>query len=522
MVASPWWARARHRTGERVPRPSDEIEGDGPSAGAPIEARWRVADLIDFELALDATSGADPARDRALYVDRIAPALGDRASDRSAVFLAWLRASRPTGATSIGAVFERGLRAVGALAAGIGLLLGAATAAGLLSHDGLQPINAPLFLVGTVGLQAAVVAVVLLAAAARAVGFRFTTLRGWMETLVRLMAALFSRLDGEHRMAVRHQLARVSARSGQLAPFVGLELMKQTQAFAIAFNLGILASMLLVYLPFLELRFGWQSTYSFGPDAVYKATQAIAAPWCWISDALAPSRPQILATEFARGQSSLSLDPSSAHAWWPFLLCAVAFYGLTIRLVAAALMQALLRWRLLHPAFTHPAANALWRRLQGPLIVSTGGTAELPAELPRAGISQARPQRVLAIRSDACDLDDEQLSKLIQSHLGWQVDQITMACIDDDRLGPELAAGLRAQPDAVAIVAPATQNPIVAIASFLRELSAAVQPGGEVVVLLAGEAGAAAPDSSSMEERHRIWSRFVAIHRLGVGVERCR
>ncbi|WP_374562561.1 DUF2868 domain-containing protein [Ideonella sp.] len=506
-----------------MPRPSNEIEGDDPSAIAPKGARWRFADLIDFELALDATSGADPARDRALFVERIAPALRHLASDRSAVFLAWLRASGAAAdSPSAGALFERGLRAAGALAVAIGLLLGAATTAGLLSHDGPQPINAPLFLVWTVGLQVGIVVAALLAAAARAMGFRFTTLRGWMETLVRLMAGLAGRLNGERRMAVRQQLARVSARSGRLAPFVGLELMKLTQAFAIAFNLGILASMLLVYLPFLELRFGWQSTYSLGPEAVYQATQVIAAPWRWISDGLAPSRPQILATEFARGQSSLSLDPSAAHAWWPFLLCAVAFYGLTLRLMAAALMEGLLRWRLRRPAFNHPAANALWRRLQGPLIVSAGGNAELPAESPGAGTAHVRPQRVLAVRSDACALDDAQLTMLVQNHLGWKVDQIVTACIDDDRLGPELAAGLRTRPDAVAVVAPATQNPIVAIASFLRELSAAVQPGGEVVVLLAGDAGEAAPDASSMDERHRIWSRFVAIHRLGVGVERCR
>ena len=333
-----------------MPQPSNEIEGDG--------LRWSVADLIDFEFALDAASVADPARDRALFVDRIAPALGDRASDRSAVFLAWLRASGKAGTPSAGALFERGRQAAWAVVVAIGLLLGSATAAGLVSHDGLQPINAPLFLAWTVGLQVGLVAAALMAAAARAMGFRFTTLRAWLETLVRLMAGLFSHLDGERRLAVRHQLARVSARSSQLAPFVGLALMKLTQSFAIAFNLGILASMLLAFLPFLELRFGWQSTYSLGPEAVYNATQAIAAPWSWISDALTPSRAQILATEFARGQSSLSLDPSAAHAWWPFLLCAVAFYGLTLRLIAAGLMGALLRWRLLHPSFTHPAANA--------------------------------------------------------------------------------------------------------------------------------------------------------------------
>ena len=104
--------------------------------------------------------------------------------------------------------------------------------------------------------------------------------------------------------------------------------------------------------------------------------------------------------------------------------------------------------------------------------------------------------------------------------MGWEAGQVTTACIDNEQLGHELAAGLRTKPEAVVVVAPATQNPIIAIANFLRELTAMVRPGGEVIVLLTGEA--AAPDSSWMAERHQIWSRFAAINRLDVGVERCR
>ena len=144
----------------------------------------------------------------------------------------------------------------------------------------------------------------------------------------------------------------------------------------------------------------------------------------------------------------------------------------------------------------------------------------LPSGSPRAVNSHVRPDRVLAVRSDACDLNDEQVSTLIRQHMGWEAGQVTTACIDNEQVGIELAAGLRTKLDAVVVVTPATQNPIIAIASFLRELTAMVRPGGEVIVLLTGEA--AAPDSSWMAERHQIWSRFAAINRLGVGVERCR
>jgi hypothetical protein len=83
-------------------------------------------------------------------------------------------------------------------------------------------------------------------------------------------------------------------------------------------------------------------------------------------------------------------------------------------------------------------------------------------------------------------------------------------------------AALQSRADGVAIVAPAAQNPIVAIASFLRQVRAFTPDGAEVVVLLVGEADAAREDVSLMEARHQIWSRFVTIHQLGVGVERCR
>jgi ABC-type sugar transport system substrate-binding protein len=103
----------------------------------------------------------------------------------------------------------------------------------------------------------------------------------------------------------------------------------------------------------------------------------------------------------------------------------------------------------------------------------------------------------------------------VRQALGWTVERTVTACIDDDRFGSALADALRAQPDAVAVVAPAAQNPIVAIAGFLQALADAVEPGREVVVLLAGAPG-------ELDTRRMIWSRFVALHRLRAGVETCR
>ena len=505
---------------EREPRRSNGAEEQARSTPLRQPRRWAVADLIDFEIELDKASSADA--DRALFVNQISGERGIQAGDREAVFLSWLRSRQVAGASTAGKLFQMGVTGVRLLAIFAGLLLGATTTAGLLSHESAQPVNALMFLAGTVGLQLGVIALVLVTAALRVAGVEWTSLRSCVEALVQMVARLFSPQEGERRNQVRELITKVEMRSNRLRLYVGLEVLKLTQDFAISFNLGILGAMTLVYLPFTELRFGWQSTYSYGPDAVATAVQAIAAPWSWISDALVPSRAHVLATEFARGQSSLALDRSAARAWWPFLLCAVAFYGLGLRLLARAILSAMLHWRLRRLPFEHPAAHALWRRLHGPLIVSEGGDAVLPSVDASRGTSISRARRALVIQSDAGVLSGEQLRDAVQRCLGWDVASSITTSIDDDRLGPEVIAALQSRTDGVGIVAPAAQNPIVAIASFLGEVRALTPAGAEVVVLLVAGPDAAQQDVSLLEVRHQIWSRFVTIHRLGVGVERCR
>ncbi|MBK7312610.1 DUF2868 domain-containing protein [Candidatus Aalborgicola defluviihabitans] len=475
-------------------------------------ARWSVSELIDFEVALDKWDADDSAGVDA-FKSKIALAPDARTTNRSAIFLAWLKEQATPGCTATaGQQFERGVKAVLWLALFIGGLVGVGTTAGLLAHDSAQPINAALFLAGTVGLQIGMLLVALVAVVARAVGVDFSPLTSWMHALVRFSIGALNRLHGEQRAQARFLLAKTGQLSSRLAPFISLQVLQLTQAFVIAFNLGILGSMLLVYLPFVELRFGWQSTYSFGADGVFRALQAIALPWSWISDSLAPSLPQVLATQFVRGQGAFTLDANAAHAWWPFLLCAVVVYGLMPRLLIAALLQGVLRLRLRRIAFTHPAANKLWRRLQRPLFSSDSDGEPLPPGGPLADMGHAGAKKVLAIKSQTSSLSDEQVSALVQRSLGLAVLQTVSAYIDNDAFEPALVQGLQADTDVV-VVTPGTENPIIAIADFLKKLSATNR---EVIVLLTGD------PTAGLDERLKIWTRFVSIHHLRVGVARCQ
>ena len=475
--------------------------------------QWRIANLIDFEIALEKFDDSK-AEDRSIFVKQIAPALGERVNDRSAVLLAWLKVRCP-GDVTTGSQFELGVRYAFLFSALFGVLLGVGTTAGLLSNERSQPINAASFFAITVGVQLGVIAIVLAALIARRLGFNFSPLTSALKGLVLFIAKALNLLDGEQRTEIRYFFAKTGTKSERLGPLIGLQLLQLTQAFAIAFNLAILGSMLLYYLPFSELRFGWQTTYAFLPAQVFEFVQGIAVPWRWISDALAPSMQQILATQFARGQSALSLGASSVHAWWPFLLCAVAFYGLLPRLILLVALEGRLRWRLRHLQLHHLQANALIRRLQP--TVETSVAEDWPAEEPagprlRPGFSV----NVLAIKSDVCTLSDAQVANCIQSSLGRQVKDIISSCIDNDNLSPSLVAGLQALPDEIVVIAPAAQDPIVAIADFLKKVSSSGKPDGEVIVLLTGEAG------SDLDSRLKIWKRFVTVQKLKAAVELCQ
>jgi hypothetical protein len=73
---------------------------------------WSVADVIDFDAALDTVDSGSATNDRAVFVNRIVPELGGRAGDRRAVFLAWLKARRAQGLPPVGRAYERVIRLV--------------------------------------------------------------------------------------------------------------------------------------------------------------------------------------------------------------------------------------------------------------------------------------------------------------------------------------------------------------------------------------------------------------------------
>ncbi len=479
--------------------------------GGPAHA-WTVDDLIDFEYLAAHDPGAEPTDHGppSAAAARFAEAV--RSNHRSAAFLAWLGRARSRSDEPLpGEIYRRGLRATSAVVVVAGFLFGAALAGKLLSHGETEPVNALMFFGWTAGLQVGLLLFVAIAWTTQAMGLRFGLLHDALLILIDASGRAANRLPGARRMQVRAGWSTVEDRSGRLAPVVGCQLLIVTQLFAIAFNVGLIVAMLLVYLPFEELRFGWQSTYSFSADGVAAWVRAVALPWSWISATLVPDAAQIAATRYTRGQPAATLPAAQAHAWWPFLISALAFYGLTVRTLLALTAAAILRRRLGSLRFDHPAANALWRRFEGPLFRSGGNHGLLPDV-------QAVPVASRGGRIDVLVVDHELAAHRddVERSLSTTVVRVFDVNIDDDALPVALREGIDGA-GRVVVATPASRDPIVAIAGFLDALAREAGAGSSLTLVLVPDAASA--DQTRPTERLTIWTRFLAIHRLPVAVE---
>lgn len=488
---------------------------------------WTLADIVDFEhlLADDAAAHATllSARDRTLFHDRIAPQLAetDRAS-RPVVLRAWLELRRAAGPAPLaGNAVTQARRAVGVLAAVTGGLLGAGVAAGLLAGAADAPVNVLIFLLATVGVQWLLIALALAAALAARLGLDLPSWRGLLSRLLARLAGALGHLPGEQRSRLRAALGEGRPRGGRLGALLGWPLLALTQWVGVAFNVGVLVAMLGVYLPFTDLRFGWQSTYDVTPMQVQALVDTLAAPWQGLVPQAHPSAADIEATRHARGQPAATLPPSAARAWWPFLAMCVAVYGLAWRLPLLAAFAVLERRQRAAYRFDHPDANALWRRLQ-PLVGASGGDAVLdvtagPAPAARPAGS-GKPCRLLV--ADGWPWPLEQAAAGVLQATGWAAVETLPVRLDDRHAMaalPPPADALARTLAGVAVVVLASRDPIVAIAQALKEAANQTPEGVELLLLLAtrgADGQPAAPD----DERLDIWRRFVRLHGLPVTV----
>ncbi|MFB1486205.1 MULTISPECIES: DUF2868 domain-containing protein [unclassified Thiocapsa] len=397
------------------------------------EARdWTVADLIDFEYYLDADERElreQPSarktlaeRDRSLYLDAIAPEIGDQPphtpAHRRFSLRRWLAARRNAELPEMrgvlpGAAFGSAERLVTLLLAVVGFILGIGVASALLSYDGTRPVSVSWYLFLLVIVQFLLVASLVTAwglrkARGRGAGAAPGILTHVVRPLVAKAASWLQRQRIGHTAAEIQDQAR--ARQGLLksqyavyGPVAYLPLLIPAQIFGVAFNIGVILTTLLLEW-FTDLAFGWGSTLNVHPQTIFDMTRLIALPWSWLLgegigypslEQVAGSR--IFLEHWASATPTFKPDPVHLRSWGSFLVLAVTTYGLLPRLMlwgGSVLARRLILARL---PFTHSRTQALYARMLSPRLDTTpsGGRpgGERGAEMPIPTVSTSRKPR---------------------------------------------------------------------------------------------------------------------------------
>ncbi len=298
-----------------------------------------------------------------------------------------------------------------------------------------------------------------------------------------------------------------------------------TQAFAVAWNIGILVT-LLGHVATTDLAFGWQSTLNASAERVHRITQVVAAPWSGLIKHAHPTLEQVRASRFIYSEGVKTLDLGAAVSWWPFLTCAVAFYGLLLRGLFLLFCAWKTRRTLASLPFDHHECNALLRRLTGPLVQDAGEAVALTIpssdDAHESVVEPGSACLCLYAREMEGEWPVADFGPYLERAYGWRVAASLPTAIDRATGHEQIESALTSERDghlaAVALFVSARRSPIVAIALFLKHLQSIAGPRMEFIVILVAR-DADGQCTSASEETHRHWRNFSAIHQLPIGIE---
>lgn len=483
-----------------------------------------LADLVDLEAQLGRDRDADPealeARDRALPGAADRPALRT-AADRHRVLAGWLgglRAAEPE-ALRAGAAVARALSSTRTVLCALGFLLGWGAAAAVLRFEGPHPVNVWDYLLAFVGVQLLLLAALLVAVAAPAgtLGLPFVgAFRSALGTVLPRAAArvLPPEREAEWR-ALAHRLRSRRSLYRAVEPWLLLGL---TQAFGVAFNLGVLLATLR-FVVFSDVAFAWATTLlELDPGRFHAIVHALATPWGWLWPDAVPSAALVAATRYSRLEGAYFLagggraaDPALVGAWWPFLVAAVTCYGLVPRAAALGLAAARTRALLSRLPLDDVEVGRVLDRLGAPRVTTRSPRAEAPGPAPGSAplpVAASAPggRCALVLWRDVPLAPG--LRELVARKAGCEVAAVRAAGGRDHEEGAAAWSELAGGAGPVVVLAEAWEAPDKGALRLLRALRGAVGPGRRLLVLLAETDGGAprAPEAGEV----RLWREGLA------------
>lgn len=454
--------------------------------------RPEMADLVTLAVALDRDEQC-PDAERKARDHRIGRELG--AVNRSVSALAWLDAVCQEEA-SLRTLHQRIASAMvggSSFVVGFGLLLGWGAALGAFYYEGSGRVNA----IGVLAVFVLLPALLLLPLILSALPGRWlrplpgasaaaAMARGLSPGKLAGIARRF--LPRKSRDAWEHVAGAASAHQTLYAGVQKWMVLRWSQFFAVGFQIaGLSVAMYLVV--FTDLAFGWSTTLaSAEPEAdaawIHGVTSRMAAPWSWFWEAADPSLRLIQDSRYYRAAAN-SVTPEQAARlgeWWPFILMSMLLYGLTPRVITAAVACFRLRQATRLAFHATPGLSPLVRRLHQAMVQTT---AREPEESTTAAsdvdpsLSPEINHCDIAINWSEVPIDDAELKKLLGSvmlhHAGGALPpQEDRALIE--KLDQSTATDL-------GIVVKAWEPPLMEFVDFVRNLRAAIGAGRTIMVL---------------------------------------
>ena len=296
---------------------------------------WTLSDIIDLEYfmvtdeQLREREGEKALRqqDRTIYFSRRQEF--DAIGDPRGLVRRWLAVRRmhwlsnASASPLPGRVWRETATLVSWLVLFTGLLCGALAAHTLLDYRGETPVNVSGYLAVLVGLQVALLAILVSLFLLRSFG------RCWLRSSLycNLVAALLKKLflkyllrgqnlsGAETRLNFQSALGRIRLNRQEYGGLYFWPAFLLLQLFGCSFNIGVLA-VTLFKVSLADIAFGWQSTLQIDPALLAKGLQYLAIPGAgWsLRNSPIPAWPRLkAAASFSRTGSTIWRPPT----WYP-------------------------------------------------------------------------------------------------------------------------------------------------------------------------------------------------------------
>ena len=235
-----------------------------------------------------------------------------------------------------------------------------------------------------------------------------------------------------------------------------------------------------------------------------------------------PSLEQIEGSRIVLKEGIATLATSSLVSWWPFLVAAVAFYGLLPRLVLLGIALAGKRKALARLDFSHASCDRLVMRMQVPTLSTQGlqgspGLSDMIRAKPETS-AEPFPRRyvdaaVLISEDIYRRCDKGELERRLKALLGWgfaYLFPIAGETGEDKSSLDDAVKNHSSDGGGVVLIQEAWQPPIVEIIHVIRELRKRGGDDMKIAVLLVGK-----PDEKTIFTPVKavdkdVWSRVLA------------